>query len=62
MKTIKLKKLIEVLQGCYDKHKDLPECADNIEVEFWRGETEFELESINQFNVKPDVVIHLKSD
>jgi hypothetical protein len=59
--NIKLKKFLEILQGCYDKHKDQPECADNIEVEFWRNGKPVELKSIGQFGLKPDVTIHLKS-
>jgi len=54
---IKLKKLLEVLQACYDKHADAPECQEAIEVEFWRGDEELELARIGQFGVKPDVMI-----
>lgn len=57
---IKLKKLIEILQAAYDKHKDMPECADNIKVEFWLGDDWLDLDSIGQFNVVPDVTISLK--
>lgn len=57
--NIKLKKLLELLQGCYDKHKDSPEVADNIEVEFWQGDRIVNLERIGQFGIKPDVTITL---
>jgi hypothetical protein len=60
VKLIKLKKLIEVLQGAYDRHKDAPKCANNIRVEFWLGEQMVELERIGQFGVIPDVTITLK--
>lgn len=55
--NIKLKKLLEILQSCYDRHKDNPECADNIEVEFWQGEKLIQLDRIGQFGIKPDVTI-----
>jgi hypothetical protein len=54
---IKLKKLLEILQGAYDKHKDNPECADAIAVEFWQGNTELALKRIGQFSVVPTVTI-----
>ena len=59
-KPIKLTKLIELLRGCYDRHKDNPQCADNIEVEFWRGDELLALDGIGQFSVKPDVTINFK--
>ena len=58
--TIKLKKLLEVLQACYDKHADKPSCQEAIEVEFWRGEEELDLSRIGQFGIKPDVTINFK--
>jgi hypothetical protein len=58
---IKLKKLLEVLQGAYDKHKSNPDCADSISVEFWLGDKMVELDRIGQFGVVPDVTICLKA-
>ncbi len=58
---IKLKKLLEILQGCYDRHADNPECADNIAVEFWLGDQMVELDRIGQFGVVPDVTITVKT-
>lgn len=55
--NIKLKKLLEVLQACYDKHANVPACQEAIEVEFWRGDELLALDGIGQFNVKPDVTI-----
>lgn len=56
-KPIKLKKLLEVLQQCYDKHADAPKCQSDIAVEFWLGDSELELGGIGQYGVKPDVNI-----
>jgi hypothetical protein len=55
-----LKKLLETLQNAYDKHKDNPQCADNLDVEFWIGEEMYEVERIGQFEIVPDVTISLK--
>jgi hypothetical protein len=60
VEPIKLKKLIEVLQSAYDKHKDNPRCADSIKVEFWLEDEWVELSRIGQFGVVPDVTITLK--
>lgn len=62
MNLITLKKFLEVIQGCYDKHKDKPECADSIRVEFWMGEEMLHLKRIGQFGVVPDVTITLERD
>jgi hypothetical protein len=58
---IKLKLLLELLQSCYDKHKD-DSCAEHISVEFWHGEKLLELGHIGQFQVVPDVTINFKSE
>lgn len=59
---MKLVKLLEILQGAYDKHKDRPECSNNIEVEIWLGRRCYDVKRIEQFRVKPDVTITLEKE
>lgn len=51
---MKLKKLKEVIDACVDNAEELDPC-----VEIWLGDKLYDITSIGQFGMIPDVSIHI---